>query len=102
MTGSALGPANDGTLWIGTAVADNSRLYRIRLTPDRLQVDTSADPRLADRVADNLTKYDPTESETLIVGNGFGVTPDIRQGPDGALYVVSLSDGAVYRIALKP
>ncbi|MED5620196.1 PQQ-dependent sugar dehydrogenase [Ideonella sp. BN130291] len=101
VSGSALGPVNDGTLWIGTAVSNNSRLYRMRLTANRQQVDTSADPRLADKVADNLTKYDPTESETLIVGSGFGATPDIRQGPDGALYVVSISDGAIYRVALK-
>jgi aldose sugar dehydrogenase len=101
VSGSGLGAANDGSLWIGTAVSNNSRLYRLRLTASRIQVDTSADPRLADKVADNTAKYDPTESETLIVGSGFGATPDIRQGPDGALYVVSISDGAIYRIGLK-
>lgn len=96
--GTALGAANAGTLWIGTAVSDPSRLYRIRLSSDRLSVDTGADARLADRVADNTAKYDPTESESLIVGSGFGATPDIVQGPDGALYVVSISNGAIYRI----
>jgi glucose/arabinose dehydrogenase len=106
--GSALGPENDGTLWIGTARSfqqvggTGGSLYRLRLTSNRLSIDVSADPRLADRVADNTGKYDPTESDTLLVGKGFGITPDIEQGPDGNLYVVSLSDGRIYRISRRP
>jgi glucose/arabinose dehydrogenase len=109
--GTALGAEYDGTLWIGSARAfqqvgnNGGSLYRLRLTADRLHVDTSADPRLADKVADNLfspTKFEGTESESLLIGQGFGITPDIEQGPDGNLYVVSLSDGAIYKISRKP
>jgi len=109
--GDALGEQNDGTLWIGSARSfaqvggTGGSLYRFRMTNDRLHVDVSADPRLADRVADNLfrtSKFDGTESETLIIGTGFGTTTDIEQGPDGALYVVSISDNVIYRISLKP
>jgi glucose/arabinose dehydrogenase len=67
-------------------------LYRLKLTADRLHVDTSADPRLADKVADNLfrqQKFEGTESETLVIGRGFGTTPDIAQGPDGSLYLAT-------------
>jgi hypothetical protein len=74
----------------------------MRLTADRLHVDVSADPRLADFVADNLGKFDGTESDTLLIGRGFGITPDIEQGPDGALYVVSLTDNVIYRISRRP
>ncbi len=111
VTGSTLGAANTGTLWIGSArsfqqVGNNGgSLYRLKLTSDRLHVDTSADPRLADRVADNLfspTKFEGTESETLVVGRGFGTTTDIEQGPDGRLYVVSITDGAIYVIGPAP
>jgi glucose/arabinose dehydrogenase len=106
--GNALGAVYNGTLWFGSARsfqqvgANGGSLYRIKLTADRLHVDTSADPRLADRVADNLfraQKFDGTESETLKIGQGFGVTPSIEQGPDGSLYVVSITDGAIYRIS---
>jgi glucose/arabinose dehydrogenase len=65
----------------------------------------SADPRLADRVADNLfrpAKFDGTESETLRIGAGFGTTPDIEQGPDGNLYVVSVTDNSIYKISRRP
>lgn len=109
--GTGLGAANAGTLWMGSARAfsqvggTGGSLYRIRLTADRLNVDTSADPRLADKVADNLfraQKFEGTESETLIVGTGFGVVTDIQQAPDGSLYVVSLSDNTIYRISAAP
>ncbi|MES1255952.1 MAG: PQQ-dependent sugar dehydrogenase [Acidobacteriota bacterium] len=111
VSGNALGPEYNGTLWIGSSrsfqqVGNNGgSLYRFKLTPDRLHVDVSADPRLADRVADNLftpTKFDGTESETLTVGSGFGTATDIVQGPDGALYVVSITDGTIYRISRTP
>jgi hypothetical protein len=52
-------------------------------------------------VADNLTKFGPEESDTMIVGKGFGTTPSIEQGPDGNLYVVSITDGAIYMISRK-
>lgn len=109
--GDALGEEYDGTLWIGSSrsfdqVGNNGgSLYRLRLTADRLHVDTSADPRIADKVADNLfspTKFEGTESESLRIGTGFGTTPDIEQGPDGNLYVVSVTEGAIYRISRRP
>ena len=109
--GTALGPEYDGTIWIGSARSfqqvggTGGSLYRFRLTPDRQHLDVSADPRLADRVADNVfraTKFDGTESESLIVGQGFGTTPSIEQGPDGSLYVVALTDNTIYRISRKP
>ena len=111
VAGTALGAEYAGTLWIGSARAfqqvggTGGSLYRFRLTADRLAVDTSADARIADRVADNLfrpQKFEGTESESLIIGRGFGTTPDIVQGPDGNLYVVSLTDGVIYRISRRP
>lgn len=111
VSGNGLGPQNAGTLWFGSARAfqqvggNGGSLYRVRLTADRQAVDVSADPRLSDLVADNLftaQKFDGTESETLKVGVGFGTTADIKQGPDGSLYVVSITDGAIYRIFLLP
>ena len=111
VSGNALGPEYDGTLWIGSARSfqqvggNGGSLYRIKLTADRLHVDVSSDPRLVDLVADNLptpAKFDGTESETLRIGTGFGTTTDIEQGPDGNLYVVSITDNAIYKISRAP
>jgi aldose sugar dehydrogenase len=76
---------------------EGGHLFRIELTGDRRGVDTD-DPRLADGVADNIHKWELTESESLLFGRNFGVGTDIQTGPDGSLYVVSLSHGTVYAI----
>jgi len=111
VTGNELGAEYNGTLWMGSARSFQQvggfggSIYRLKLTADRLHIDVSADPRLADRVADNLfraTKFDGTESETLQIGTGFGATPNIEQGPDGNLYVVSITDNAIYKISRIP
>jgi aldose sugar dehydrogenase len=104
--GSALGAENDGTLWIGSSRSfaqvggTGGSLYRIKLSRDRQKVDVD-DPKLAEGVADNLAKFEGTESESLIIGRGFGTTPSIEQGPDGNLYVVSITDNAIYKISHK-
>jgi aldose sugar dehydrogenase len=72
-------------------------LFRFNLTHDRRKVAVT-DRRLRDRVADNFAKFDITESESLLFGRNFGVGTDIQTGPNGNLFVVSLSDGAIYEI----
>jgi hypothetical protein len=72
----------------------NGFLYRFKFTADR-QHFSFTDPRLNDRVADNTDKFDQTESESLAIGRDFGVTTDIETGPNGNVFVVSLSKGAV-------
>ena len=101
--GRGLGPQFEGDLFVGASRTTllNGFLFRFRLTADRQHFSFS-DPRLADRVADNVDKFDQTESESLIVGRDFGVTTDIQTGPNGNVFVVSLSNGAVYEIKAKP
>src|SRR5207253_7245228 len=41
------------------------------------------------------------ESGSLVIGKNFGIVTDIRTGPDGNLYVTSLSNGAVYKISRR-
>jgi glucose/arabinose dehydrogenase len=94
-----LGGKYRGTLWVGAArtTLAGGYLMVFRLTHDRKKIKV-ADPRIDDRVADNLAKFDATESESLIIGRNFGIGTDIHTGPDGKLYVVSLTNGAVYQI----
>ncbi|HYE87802.1 MAG TPA: PQQ-dependent sugar dehydrogenase [Vicinamibacterales bacterium] len=102
LRGDALGAQYANDLFIGasrTTLLDGY-LFRIDLTPNRLDI-AFADSRLTDRVADNAAKFDITESESMRFGSGFGVGTDIQTGPNGLLYVVSLSNGAVYEIARR-
>jgi aldose sugar dehydrogenase len=100
--GSALGPQYAGDLVVGmsTTLIEDGVLLRMNLTGNRRAIAVD-DPRLRDRVADNPTFHDLTESETLVFGTGFGVVTDIETGPDGHLFVVSLSNGAIYEISRR-
>jgi glucose/arabinose dehydrogenase len=97
--GRALGPQFEGDLFMGAArpALQGGHLFRFQLTGNRRQVAVD-DPRLRDRVADNLFKFYITESETLLIGRNFGVSTEIQTGPNGHLFVVSISKGAVYEI----
>ena len=101
--GRGLGPQFEGDLFVGASRTTllNGFLFRFKLTADRQHFSFS-DPRLADRVADNVDKFDQTESESLVIGRDFGITTDIQTGPNGSVFVVSLSNGAVYEIKSKP
>jgi aldose sugar dehydrogenase len=100
LDGKALGREYAGDLFMGGArdLLEGGHLFRIELTANRREVDVDDDPRLEDGVADNVHKWEITESESLLFGRNFGVGTDIQTGPDGHLYVVSLSNGAVYEI----
>jgi glucose/arabinose dehydrogenase len=102
--GDALGAEYDGVMFVGAArtFLDDGYLFRFRLDGTRDNVDVTADPRLSDRVADNLVKFGVTESEVLRFGTGFGAATDIQTGPNGNLFVVSLTNGQVYEISRVP
>ncbi len=99
VAGDGLGASYEGNMIVAgaTATLQGGHLFRFPLSSDRRAVQLS-DARLQDGVADNTAKYDITESESLLFGRNFGVGTHIQTGPDGALYVVSLGRGAVYRI----
>lgn len=97
--GRGLGSEFRGDLFVGAATPNTAGgyLFRFNLTDNRKNIDVD-DPRLRDRVADNSAKHDITESESLLIGQNFGVLTDIETGPNGNLFVVSLSQGTIYEI----
>ena len=98
----ALGAEYASDLFVGasrTTLCDGY-LFRLNLYRQSAQ-DRVDDPRLDDHVADNTAKFDIAESESLRFGIGFGVGTDIQTGPNGNLFVVSLSNGAVYEISRR-
>jgi glucose/arabinose dehydrogenase len=99
LSSGALGPQYQNDLFMGAArtFLEGGHLFHINLTGNRNKVAVD-DPRLDDRVADNVHKWEITESESLLFGRNFGIGTDIQTGPNGNLYVVSLTDGAVYEI----
>ena len=100
LTQRELGREYRGDLFVGSANVRGANIFRIPIDSNRKEIDPD-DKRLRDRVADNIRKYDMTESESLLFGTGFGVSPDVRESPQGTLYVVSSSTGNIYEIRRK-
>ncbi len=100
--GEGLGEEFKGDLFVGAATTRTvgGHLFRFKLTKDRKHLAFS-DPRLQDRVADNPDKHDLTESESLLIGRDFGIGTSIVTGPNGNLFVASLTNGAIYEIFRK-
>jgi aldose sugar dehydrogenase len=99
MKGRGIGPQYKGDLFVGLSVTNvlGGAIFHFNLAGNRKKIGVD-DPRLDDRVADNSTFYDLSESEDLFFGADFGVVTDIKTAPNGNLYVVSLSKGTVFEI----
>jgi aldose sugar dehydrogenase len=109
IAGTALGAQYDGDLIVGSAVfrpttaagsamPNPGHLYRFRLNGGRTHL-VFDDPRLQDKVADNTGRDDfVTEGEEILWGLDFGIVTDIQTGPDGALYLVGTSSGAIHKV----
>jgi aldose sugar dehydrogenase len=69
----------------------NGNLYHFNLNDDRTSL--LLDGVLSDKIADS-----PHELDKVIFAQGFGGITDLEVGPDGYLYVLSIGQGAVYRI----
>lgn len=93
----ALGPEWTQTMLVGAARTNlaGGYLFRFNFTKDRKHY-VFTDSRLDDLVADNAFKFDITESESLKVGQGFGIVPDIRTSPTETVVLSSLDQGVIY------
>jgi glucose/arabinose dehydrogenase len=98
--GRGLGAQFEGDMLVGAGrtFLSGGYLFRFKLTPDRFHFSFN-DARLLDLVADNTDKFDVTESESLLIGKDFGIVTDIETGPNGNVFVVSNTNGAVYEIS---
>ena len=85
----ALGEEYKNDLFV--ADYNNDYLYDFELSDDRTKLDLEGD--FADKVAN-----DNEELENATLGQGFGIITDIKEGPDGYLYLLSHIHGNIYRI----
>ena len=74
---------------------NNGNLYKFELNQNR-----DGFVFQSDQLKNNLVNNGDSMDEILL-GSGFGCMTDIKIGPDGLIYIVSLSDGVIYRIIPK-
>ena len=77
-------------VFVGDCIYGN--LYKFELNPDRTGFVFHNDA-----LSDNVVNTDESMDE-VIFGTGFGCLTDIEVGPDGLLYILSLSEGTIYKI----
>ncbi len=80
----------DNSLFVGDCNTGNLYKFELNKNRDGFEFDSSF-------LQDNVVNQNESLDE-IIIGSGFGCITDIERGPDGFLYVVSLSKGVIYRI----
>jgi len=91
MTSSKLGSQYLNSMFVSDV--HNGRIYHFELTSDRAHLNLP--PQLAGKIIKN-----PRASglDKIIFGEDFGGITDLKIGPDGYLYVVSIGLGKIFRI----
>ena len=92
LNSSKLGMKYTNNIFVGDYNGGNLYFFRVNDQRNDLRLDEFGSA-LSDRVVDNNQEFAP-----LIIGTGFGRITDIKTGPDGFLYILSIGDGAIYRI----
>jgi glucose/arabinose dehydrogenase len=83
----------EDSVFVGDCNTGN--LYRFKLNSDRTGF-VFESPELSDKV------HNVDESmDEILFGTGFGCVTDIEVGPDGLVYIVSLSEEKIFRILPK-
>ena len=90
MTSSKLGSQYVNEIFVGDV--HNGRIYHFALNEDRTQLDLPAP------ISNKLIRNPNSGVEDLVFGEDFGGISDLKLGPDGYLYVVSIGLGKVFRI----
>ncbi len=72
---------------------NNGNLYRFELNNHRDGFVFQSAQLKNDKVANIGDSQDE-----IVFGTGFGAITDVKMGPDGFLYIVSFSDGTIYRV----
>ena len=82
------------------ASCNYGQLFKFSLNEDRTGLKFDSE-HLKDLVVNNIEIDGQTEVESIdeiLFGEGFGCLTDVEFGPDGNLYLVSLTDNTIYQV----
>ena len=81
------------------ADTNNGTIYKFKLDESRKKFIFES-PHLQDTVLNVLEDSSGTEpADEIIFAKNFGLISDMKFGPDGALYIISLMEGKIYKIS---
>ena len=84
------------------ADSNHGNIYTLKLNQERNGFELKSK-----HLKDLIVNIDPKNTfgnfhesmDEILFGKNFGVITDMKFGPDGKLYVVSIMDGTIYRIS---
>ena len=89
LNSTKLGKQYENDMFVGDY--NNGTIYHFKLNNNRTALLLNGS--LADKIVDQ-----PGKLQRNIIATGFGGITDIKVGPDGYLYVISMDKGKIYRI----
>jgi aldose sugar dehydrogenase len=92
LNSSKLGTKYANNIFVGDYNGGNLYFFHVNDQRNDLKLDEFGSA-LSDRVVDDNQEFAP-----IIFGTGFGGITDVKTGPDGFLYILSIGDGAIYKI----
>ena len=91
LNSSKLGKQYENDMFVGDILNGNIYHFKLNQQRDGLLLSGSV-------AANNNVANTPQESQQFVFAHGFGGITDLQVGPDGDLYVLSYTDGSLYRI----
>ena len=86
--------------YLFVADTNNGIIYKFKLDESRTKFEFNS-PHLQDNVLNMLKDSSGNEPmDEIVFAKNLGLISDMKFGPDGNLYVVSIMDGTIYRISL--
>lgn len=92
LSSDKLGKDYQNDMFVGSVIGT---VLHFDLKSNRTELD------LHDKVKDRIANDHVDELTDNIFADGFGIISDIAVGPDGYIYIVSLTEGEIYRIIPK-
>jgi aldose sugar dehydrogenase len=94
LNSSKLGDKYKDNVFVGDYNNGNLYFFKLNNTRTGFNFNSNHQPGgLSDLVADN-----DQEVSEVTFGTGFGAITDVKTGPDGYMYIISITDGNIYRI----
>ena len=85
--------------FVFVADTNNGIIYKFKLDESRTKF-VFESPHLQDNVLNMLTDSSGTEPmDEIVFAKNLGLISDMKFGPDGGLYVISLMEGKIYKIS---
>lgn len=91
LTSNKLGEKYENDIFLGSFL--NGKIYHFKLTENRNHLIVPAP-----FVFNEMPTWNSTGAEDITFGEGFGGISSISVGPDGYLYVISFTKGAIFKI----